>query len=156
MHIQEIEENLEKIHQAGLKIVAVSMDDQDLAATFAKEVAANMGKESLDVPILYNLTEEQASRDWGLFLSNKRPGTNEPELYSEPGLFVIRPDNTVFFVQRQSAPFTRPSMEQLVFGLTYAAENKYPTRGTVVTEAVAAKVVAERASLENPGAPTTQ
>ena len=130
MHIQEIEENLDKFHAAGLKIVAVSMDDKKRAEKFAGEVASNMGKTHLNVPILYGLTEDQARHDWGLFVSEKRPNTEEPEIYSEPGLFVIRPDNTVFMVQTQSAPFTRPSVEQLIGGLAYAAEHNYPTRGT--------------------------
>ena len=133
-HIHEIEENKEKLRAAGLKIVAVSMDTKERAETFAKEVAASMGKDSLETPILYGLTEEQARNDWGLYISEARPGTNEPAIYSEPGLFVIRPDDTVFMAQVQSAPFTRPSVDQLIGGLLYAAEHKYPTRGTYVTK----------------------
>ena len=131
----EIEEKLSAIHDAGMQIVLVSMDNKDRATEFATAVATKMGKNSLEVPILYNLTQEQASEDWGLYLSSKIPGSSEPDVFSEPGLFVVRSDDkTVFMAQTQSAPFTRPSMDQLVGGLSYAAQHHYPTRGTHVTE----------------------
>lgn len=131
-HVHEIEESQEKLRAAGLEIMAVSMDTKERAEAFANEVAASMGKDSLETTILYGLTEEQARNDWGLYISEARPGTNEPAFYSEPGLFILRPDNTVFMAQVQSAPFTRPSINQLIGGLSYAAEHKYPTRGTHV------------------------
>ena len=43
----------------------------------------------------------------------------------------MQPDGNVFFASIQNAPFTRPRMEQMIMGLTYAAENNYPTRGTL-------------------------
>jgi hypothetical protein len=118
--------------------VAISMDPKEKADQFAKEVAASMDEDAkrdvLELPIAYGLTEEEASQ-WGLYLSStKMEGPGEPDLFAEPGLFVIRPDNTVFMAQVQSAPFTRPNISQLIGGLNYGFENNYPARGTYAVE----------------------
>jgi len=128
-HVKEIEEHCQKALDAGTKIVAVSMDTKERADLFHKEVADALNQEKLQVPILYGLTEHQAS-EWGLYFSEKRPDTSEPDVFSEPGVFVIRPDNSIFMMQMQSAPFARPSMDQLIEGLQRASEHNCPVRGT--------------------------
>jgi peroxiredoxin len=120
-HIQEIEDNYRAALNAGFEIVIVSMDTKDKAQASTKDIA-------LTVPVGYGLTEETA-RSWGLYISGGRVGTNEPKIFSEPGLFVIRPDTTVYMALVQSAPFSRASIPQLIGGLTYAIENNYPARG---------------------------
>ena len=82
-----------------------------------------------DLPLVYDMSEDMA-REWGLFISSKREGSDEPETFSEPGLFLIRPDLTVYFAQVQSAPFTRPDLDQLMEGLDIIKKNEYPPRGT--------------------------
>jgi hypothetical protein len=82
-----------------------------------------------DLPLAYGLPEDQA-RQWGLYISGKREGSEEPETFSEPGLFLIRPDMTLYFAQVQSAPFTRPSIDQLLQGMKIVEEHDYPARGT--------------------------
>jgi peroxiredoxin len=140
-YLREIEEHYESLKQNGMEIVAISMDDGEKALETAIEVSAlvddNAEKKTdenslqLSFPIAYGLTVEKA-REWGLYLSSARPGSSEPDVFSEAGLFVIRPDHTVFMVQVQSAPFTRPSIQQLIGGLKFAVDNKYPARGTFV------------------------
>jgi peroxiredoxin len=122
-YIKEIEENYSSAYDTGLEIVVVSMDTQEKAETSTKDIATM-------VPIGYGLTEEVA-RSWGLYMSSGRPDTTEPSVFSEPGLFVIRPDNTIFMAMVQSAPFTRPSIPQLLNGLGYAIANHYPARGNI-------------------------
>jgi peroxiredoxin len=132
MYLQELEENYGKALAAGIEIAAVSMDSLEKAQQTHDRVVAAAGSpgERLQLPIAYGLTEEQA-RAWGLYLSAARSGSNEPSVYSEPGHFAVQPDGNVFFASIQNAPFTRPRMEQMIMGLTYAAENNYPTRGTL-------------------------
>jgi peroxiredoxin len=135
--IKEVEAYYQKAISQGYNIVAISMDPKEKADQFAKEVAASMDegaeRDVLELPIAYGLTEKEASQ-WGLYLSSKIEGSGEPEVFAEPGLFVIRPDNTVFMAQVQSAPFTRPNITQLIGGLNYGFENKYPARGTYAVE----------------------
>lgn len=129
-YLQEIEEHATAIKDAGLDLAAISMDDEERAADFTSAVAKKVNKSALSFPVAYGLTEEQA-REWGLFISSAREGSMEPAVFSEPGLFAVRPNKTIFMVQTQSAPFTRPSIEQLIGGLSYAYQHKYPTRGNL-------------------------
>ena len=85
--------------------------------------------QTYDLPLVHSMTEEQA-RQWGLYISKKRDGSDEPEIFSQPGLFLVRPDMTLYYAQVQSAPFTRPSMGQLLEGLKRIKEKDYPARGT--------------------------
>jgi peroxiredoxin len=122
-HIKEIEAHYQEALAAGFDIVLVSMDTKEKAEVSTMDIAKS-------VPIGYGISEATA-RSWGLYISHGRPNTSEPAIFSEPGLFVIRPDQSIFMILTQSAPFTRPSMEQLIGGLKYAIENKYPTRGNI-------------------------
>ena len=83
-----------------------------------------------DLPLVYDLSEEQA-REWGLYISEKREGSQEPEKFSEPGLFLLRPDLSLYLAITQSAPFTRPSLDQLLEGIDIIKKNDYPPRGTL-------------------------
>lgn len=139
MQLQDIEEHFEKLAESRMKVIAVSMDNQANSIQFAKDVATNMNRndeKDIKTTIAYGFPEKQA-REWGLYISEGREGTAEPALFSEPGLFVIKPDNSVFMAQTQSAPFTRPSTEQLIGGLNFAKEHSYPARGTLTAPAPA-------------------
>ena len=82
-----------------------------------------------DLPLALGLPEEQA-REWGLFISEKREGSDEPERFSEPGLFLIKPDGTLYFEEVQSAPFARPPLDEMLSAIQFVLENDYPVRGT--------------------------
>ena len=126
--LRDIEQNYESVVAAGMDIVAVSMDNQENATEFEREIADALGRENLSFPVAYGL-EEVHAREWGLFISSAIEGSAEPSVFSEPGFFVIRPDNSVFMSQVQSAPFTRPNTEELVQSLLFAHQNNYPVRG---------------------------
>jgi alkyl hydroperoxide reductase subunit AhpC len=128
-YLKEFEENYDALKEAGIEVVAVSMDPKEKAETTEKKVAESMGLDKLKTRIAYGLTIKGALA-WGLYLSHKIEGSSEPDVFSEAGLFVMHPDNTVFMAQIQSAPFTRPSIQQLIGGLKFAKEHNYPVRGT--------------------------
>ena len=121
-YLPEIGSRLREITDRGVNVFAVSMDDEDRAMVVDREWDTG------DLPLVYDLSEDMA-REWGLFISSKREGSEEPDTFSEPGLFLIRPDRTVYFVQVQSAPFTRPDLDQLMDGLDIIKKNDYPPRG---------------------------
>ena len=127
-YLKEIEGHLDQAEAQGIEIVAISMDSEDRAAATVEETSANRLK------IGYNLPEH-AARDWELYISSARADTQEPTLFSEPGLFVVRPDGTLFFAQVQSAPFTRPDFAKLLSGLKFVVENNYPARGDMTRAA---------------------
>lgn len=123
-YLKQWGEQLGEFTERGINVVAVSMDSEGRAMVVDKEWDTG------DVPLAYGMTEDKA-REWGLYISQKREGSEEPETFSEPGLFVIRPDGELYFACTQNAPFTRPPIDELLSGLDYIMENDYPTRGTL-------------------------
>ena len=123
-YLEELAGKLDDFSQAGVNVAAVSMDDRERAM-----VAHNDWKTG-DVPLIYDLSEEQA-REWGLYISQGREDTEEPEVFSEPGLFLIRPDGRLYFASVQNAPFTRPPLDQLLEGIKFVTAKDYPVRGTL-------------------------
>ena len=66
-------------------------------------------------------------------------GVEEPPFFPEPGLFLVRPDGTLFFSSVQSMPFARPHFDDVLSAIDYVLKHDYPPRGEVVDvrEAVA-------------------
>ena len=81
-----------------------------------------------DVLLGYGLSEAQA-RDFDLYISSGRPDSEEPGIFSEPALLLIKPNQSLYFASIQSMPFTRPPLDQLLQGVDYALANDYPARG---------------------------
>ena len=74
-----------------------------------------------------------AARVWGLYISQSRGktsvGIDEPALFSEPGVFLARPDGPLYYGAVQTMPFARPNFNDLLGGLDFAVANNYPARG---------------------------
>jgi hypothetical protein len=56
-------------------------------------------------------------------------GVDEPALFSEPGVFLVRPDGTLYYGAVQTAPFARPNFNDLLGALDFVIANNYPARG---------------------------
>ena len=73
------------------------------------------------------------ARAWGLYLSTGRgltsAGVEEPAIFIEPGLFLIRPDQTLYYGAVQTMPFARPSFSDLMLAIDYSINKDYPARG---------------------------
>jgi len=80
----------------------------------------------------YGLPLSEA-RNWGLYISTSRGktslGIEEPSLFSEPGVFLLKADQTIYYLSVQSMPFVRPNFGELVQALDFAIKNDYPARG---------------------------
>ncbi len=122
--LKDLAGKLDEFAQRGVNVVAVSMDKKERAMEVDEKWDTG------DVPLAYDLTEDSA-REWGLYLTPGREDTEEPALFSEPALFLVRPDGTLYFASVQNAPFTRPPLDQLLKGIDYVVEHDYPTRGTL-------------------------
>jgi hypothetical protein len=81
------------------------MDDSDRACS----AEARWGL--TDLCVAYGLSLRQA-RDWGLYVSRgsgfSSLGIEEPSMFVEPALFLVRRDRTLLYVSLQSMPFGRP------------------------------------------------
>ena len=80
-----------------------------------------------DLPVGCELPISTA-REWGLFISRAIREGESPE-FSEPGMFLVRPNGTLFYAARSSAPWGRPPFDQMLRGIDIAAERKMPARG---------------------------
>ena len=123
-YLTELGGRLSDLTERGVNVFAISMDSPERAAVSHEEWDTG------DLPLAHSLSEDQA-REWGLFLSPKREGSDEPDVFSEPGLFLLRPDRTIYFEVIQSAPFTRPGLDDLLEGIDLMLAEDYPTRGTL-------------------------
>jgi len=110
----------------GVKVIAVSMDNEERARLMADTIA------SQELPIGYGLTQESA-RLWGLYLSAHRgktsTGMEEPALFNEPAMFLIKPQRQIYFASVQSMPFARPPLAEIMQMLDYAKSTQSAGRG---------------------------
>ncbi|MCB1489607.1 MAG: AhpC/TSA family protein [Bauldia sp.] len=125
--LTNLQDRLDKFAELGIEAIAISMDSQERAGK-ARE------KWGLDrLRIAYGMSEAQA-RSAGLYISSART-EQEPERFSEPGLFLVEPDLTLYFASIQTAPFTRPPFDELLGPLHYVKEHGYPARGELAEQA---------------------
>jgi peroxiredoxin len=126
--LQELQTRLFEFEERGVKVVAVSADTEERAMAAKKD----WGLDKL--AIAYGLTMPQA-REWGLFVSSHigttSIGIEEPRVFNEPGLFLVRPDGTLYYSSIQSGPYGRPNWSELVGILDFIKSRNYPARGDV-------------------------
>lgn len=77
--------------------------------------------------VAHGLSEESA-RPWGLNLSIAIK-EGEPDLFNEPGIFILDDDGTLFWSSTATMPLGGPSLDDVIAGLRYAQEHDYPARG---------------------------
>lgn len=123
-YTEELQKLKPKFQNLGIDIITVSMDSEARAKTSKKEW------EIADIPVGYNLTAAQA-KAWGLYLSEAIKDS-EPNLFSEPGLFLIRSNNEVYYVAINSEPFGRPHLRSFIKSMEFVISEDYPARGEVI------------------------
>ena len=120
-YLGELKAKLPEFEKRGVAVVATSMDTHERA----EKAKAEWGLDNLLVG--YDLPLATA-QDWELFISHAVRDGEAPE-FTEPGLFLVRPDGELFFAARGNAPWGRPSFDQVLRGIDGAVENKRPARG---------------------------
>ena len=120
--LQELKARSDDIAKRGIKMVAISSDPRDRAEKSVTEWEL----EGLNVG--YDL-ELSKALELGLFLSNGRPDTAEPDRFVEPALFLVRADNTLYFSSVQSMPFARPKLDDVLGAVDFVLAKDYPARG---------------------------
>ena len=115
-----------EFEQRGVKVIALSSD----GAERAREMATKVGSPALRVG--HGLTLANA-REWGLYVSTSRGktsiGIEEPALFAEPGVFIVRPEGTLYYAAVQTMPFARPHFDELLGAIDFAISKDYPARG---------------------------
>ena len=132
-YLGELNRKASDFAKRGVDIVVISSDDTDRAAK-AKE---KWGMDELTVG--YGLELDKA-REWGLYISSGRGktsvGVEEPGLFSEPALYLVRPEGTLYFGTVQTMPFARPRFADILQALDFVIKSHYPARGEVVDHTV--------------------
>lgn len=125
-YLLELERLVPEFEKRGVQVLAASSDDAERAQKMADKVKASAMK------IAYGLSLPGA-RQWGLYISASRGttsiGIEEPALFSEPGVFLVRPDGTLYYGAVQTMPFARPQFQDLLGAIDFAIANDYPARG---------------------------
>ena len=135
-YLRDLNSKADEFAQRGVNVVVASSDVQERAEQ-SKE------KWKLDnLTVAYDLDLDKA-REWGLYISTSRGKTStgvvEPDMFSEPALYLVRPDGTLYFGAVQTMPFARPDFAQVLQALDFVMEKDYPARGEVLDhQAVAA------------------
>lgn len=130
-YLLELERLAPEFASRGVQLVAISSDSAERGQQMADKVAAR------GVRFAYGLSLRSA-RQWGLYISTSRGltsiGIEEPELFSEPGVFIVRPDGTLYYGAVQTMPFARPQFSDLLGAIDFAIAKDYPARGEFTGE----------------------
>ena len=125
-YLKELERLSADFAERGVKTIAISSDGKARTQEMANKVNAT------GLRFGYDLALEKA-KEWGLYISTSRGktsiGIEEPELFSEPGVFLVRPDQTLYFASVQTMPFVRPVFKEMLGALDFVMSNDYPGRG---------------------------
>jgi len=119
--LRELDRRLDYLSERGIGVIAVSGETRARTQQLKEEWKLNR------LPLAPGLTEERM-RAGGLFVSRAISDT-EPDLFNEPGLFLIALDGTVYYESVLSMPVGRPRLDDLLGGIDYWTTNDYPARG---------------------------
>jgi peroxiredoxin len=120
-YLGELEAKLPEFEKRGVNVIAMSTDSKERADEAKAEWGLSNLKVGYDLPI-------ETARSWDLFISSAiREG--EPPQFSEPGLFLVKPDGSLFYTATSNAPWGRPPLDQMLRGIDVATERKMPARG---------------------------
>lgn len=125
-YLTELEKRTPDFAERGVKTIAISSDGEERTREMQEKIGAK------ELRFAYDLSLSKA-KEWGLYISTGRGktsiGIEEPELFSEPGLFMTGPDTALYYGSVQTMPFVRPHFSELVAALDFAIEKNYPARG---------------------------
>lgn len=129
MYLGDLNRRADDFAAKGVDIFVLSSDGEERAAE-AKD------KWGLDKLALGYGVDLDTARQWGLYISSGRGktsvGIEEPALFSEPGLYFVRPDGTLYFGTVQTMPFARPAFGDLLKAVEFVLAKDYPARGEIV------------------------
>lgn len=125
-YLSEFERRVDDFAKRGVASIALSSDGEERTRAMVEKISATKLRFGYDLPL-------SVARDWGLYISTSRGktsiGIEEPPLFSEPGLFMVTPEQTLYYGSVQTMPFVRPHFSELVSALDFAIEKNYPARG---------------------------
>lgn len=130
-YLTELERLTAEFAKRGVGTLAISSDTEDRAQAMAGKISAKSLRIAHSLPL-------NVARAWGLYISTSRGktsiGIEEPALFSEPGLFMVNADQSLYYMSVQTMPFVRPHFSELLGALDFAIDKNYPARGEYTGE----------------------
>jgi len=120
-YLEELNNKVKTFNDKGVNVICISANDKSLAEQTLEEWEID------NLNIGYDFNTEDA-RKWDLYVSEAIKD-NEPDVFFEPGLFLIKPDNTLYAASIQTMPFARPKFDELLKAIDFVLEEEYPARG---------------------------
>ena len=128
-YLKDLQRRLGEFEKQGVKVFVLSSDSEGRA----RQAKEDWGLDQLEIG--YGLDLDVA-RQWGLYVSagigKTSIGIEEPALFSEPALYLVRPDGTLYFGTVQTMPFARPNFGDIAKALEFVLAKNYPGRGEVI------------------------
>jgi peroxiredoxin len=125
-YLRDLGSLVAEYERRGTKVIAISSDIPEGAREMARKVGAGNLRFGHSLPLT-------VAREWGLHISSSRGKSSinieEPPLFSEPGVFLVRPDGTLYYGAVQTMPFARPLFSELLHAIDFAITKDYPARG---------------------------
>jgi peroxiredoxin len=125
-YLRELGSLVPEFERRGTKVIAISSDSPERAQEMARKVGTDDLRFGHSLPLT-------VARQWGLYISSSRGKSSinieEPALFSEPGVFLVRPDQTLYYGAVQTMPFARPVFSELLQAIDFAITRDYPARG---------------------------
>lgn len=130
-YLAEFDKQAPAFAERGVGVLALSTDGEERTRAMADRI------ENKNLRFGHDLSLAKA-REWGLYISTSRGktsiGIEEPALFAEPGLFLVTPEQTLYYGSVQTMPFVRPHFRELAGALDFAIEKNYPARGEYTGE----------------------
>lgn len=125
-YLRDLDRRAGELAERGVETIVISSDVEERARRAKEEWGIE------ETPVGYGLAIDKA-REWGLYVSagigRTSAGVEEPVLFNEPGLFLVRPDRTLYASSVNTMPFARPNFGDLVKALDVILARDYPARG---------------------------
>jgi peroxiredoxin len=125
-YLRDLGSLVPEYERRGTKVIAISSDTPERAQEMARKVGVDKLRLGHSLPLT-------VARQWGLYISASRGKSSinieEPPLFSEPGMFLVRSDGTLYYGSVQTMPFARPLFSELLQAIDFTIVNDYPARG---------------------------
>jgi peroxiredoxin len=125
-YTSELNGMIGEFDKRGVSTVITSTDTRERAEQAKSQWALP------NLTVGYGVSIDKA-REWGLYISTSRgvtsTGVEEPKLFAEPGLFLVRPDGTLYWASISTMPFARPHFDEMRQAIDFVLSKNYPARG---------------------------
>jgi len=124
-YLEKLNSLLDDASTLGISVFTISGDTQERALRSRAEWKID------DLGVGYGMTVDQMN-EWGLYVSASIK-EEEPDFFGEPGLFLIRPDQTLYYTAYNSMPIGRPDLKEVIEFVKFVLKKDYPSRGEIMT-----------------------